>query len=196
MSRKDYYGAFLWGLAEAALFFIVPDVLLSWIALGDVRRALRASLWALGGALVGGGIMYAWGVTDLATARVVLDALPAINEALLDGVAASMQSHGAWAITIAPLQGVPYKIYAVHAAGNGIGPFAFFAVSVLARLMRFILVILLAALLARWAAALARLIALRWPNSTHIRTAHPRIRVLHLLAWGVFYTGYFAIMAS
>ena len=46
--------AALWGFAESTLFFIVPDVLLTWLALSLPRRALRACYWALGGALAGG----------------------------------------------------------------------------------------------------------------------------------------------
>ena len=46
--------AAIWGAAEATLFFIVPDVFLSWLALSDRRQALIACLYALLGALVGG----------------------------------------------------------------------------------------------------------------------------------------------
>ena len=60
----------IWGFAEATLFFIVPDV---WLTLIAVRRglvpALAACGWALAGALAGGLAMYAWGVFDSAAAR-------------------------------------------------------------------------------------------------------------------------------
>lgn len=43
--------ALLWGFAEATLFFLVPDVLLIWIAVQRTRReALVACAFALGGA--------------------------------------------------------------------------------------------------------------------------------------------------
>ncbi len=44
----------IWGFAEATFFFIVPDVLLTLIALKNWRLATRACLWSLGGALIGG----------------------------------------------------------------------------------------------------------------------------------------------
>jgi len=47
-----------WGLAEATLFFIVPDVLLSWLAAFRPRVAWPAVLTCLVGALAGGVIMY------------------------------------------------------------------------------------------------------------------------------------------
>jgi len=43
--------AALWGLAEATLFFIVPDVFLSLVALRDRRAALVACGWAIPGHL-------------------------------------------------------------------------------------------------------------------------------------------------
>jgi hypothetical protein len=39
--------AFLWGIAEATFFFIVPDVLLSWLALSSHRRGLIACVFAV-----------------------------------------------------------------------------------------------------------------------------------------------------
>ena len=47
----------LWGLAEATLFFIVPDV---WLNLAG-RRRLEAGLL---GALIGGALIYFWGAHD------------------------------------------------------------------------------------------------------------------------------------
>ena len=41
----------VWGFAEATLFFIVPDVLLSYVALKNLRAALLTCFIATGGAL-------------------------------------------------------------------------------------------------------------------------------------------------
>ena len=69
-----FAAAFAWGFAEATLFFVVPDV---WLTLIAVRRGLRPALvacgWALAGALAGGLAMYAWGAFDTATAREALE---------------------------------------------------------------------------------------------------------------------------
>lgn len=69
-----YALVFLWGLAEATLFFIVPDVLLSLLALKDRRRAWIASGYA--GALLGGGMMYFWAAHDAAQVRSLLISIP------------------------------------------------------------------------------------------------------------------------
>jgi membrane protein YqaA with SNARE-associated domain len=50
--------AALWGFAEATLFFIVPDVLLSIIAVRRGRRpAWIAMAWTIAGAIAGGALM-------------------------------------------------------------------------------------------------------------------------------------------
>ena len=40
--RRLYVVATLWGFAEATLFFVIPDVLLSYVALSRLRPALKA----------------------------------------------------------------------------------------------------------------------------------------------------------
>jgi hypothetical protein len=46
--------AAVWGLAEATLFFVVPDVLLTWLAAFRPRVACKAVVACLAGALAGG----------------------------------------------------------------------------------------------------------------------------------------------
>ena len=77
-------GAALWGFAEATLFFLVPDVLLSAIALRRGRLAGVACLVALLGALPGGALLYRWGEREPVAARRALDRLPAISTTTID----------------------------------------------------------------------------------------------------------------
>lgn len=129
-----------WGFAEATLFFILPDVLLSYFALNRKERLLRLILWALAGAIVGGIIMYYWGLYSAQTAWRWVESVPAINNELMNSVAKQLSDTGASAIILGPLQGLPYKTYAVQAASADIGPVLFIAVSVAARLLRFLLI--------------------------------------------------------
>jgi hypothetical protein len=76
--------AAIWGFAEATFFFLVPDVILTWIALRHGwRQAGWASLAACSGALIGGGLMYHWGAVDAQQAYAFLDAIPAISQPIL-----------------------------------------------------------------------------------------------------------------
>ena len=65
--------AFAWGLAEAICFFIVPDVLLTLIAMRSLRSAMKATMAALAGALVGGAlvVVFAHASPDAAHHRIV-----------------------------------------------------------------------------------------------------------------------------
>ena len=86
--------AFFWGLAEATLFFIVPDVALSVVALKGVDIGLVACLYAMGGALVGGTIMYYWGRTNIEKVTNILIMIPAIRPKDIEKVSSDLQKSG------------------------------------------------------------------------------------------------------
>lgn len=135
---KLRYLAAIWGLAEATIFFIVPDVLLTLLALKDGKRATVLSFWTLGGALLGGTIMFWWGSHDKEAAEELLVEIPAISPAMLDKVETQVEEAGAKASFIGPLTGRPYKIYATYAGSSGENLGIFLLISVPARLLRFL----------------------------------------------------------
>lgn len=153
-SRAALATAFVWGLAEATFFFIVPDVFLTLLACRALRPALRASAAALIGALLGGMLMFAGGVWATTAASEWLVHVPAISPELVAQVQTQLSTHGLWALLLGPLQGVPYKIYAVGAGAQGRHWLAFLLVSLPARYLRFLLAVLaargLSRLLQRW----------------------------------------------
>lgn len=165
-----------WGFAEATLFFLVPDVLLTWLALSLPRRALRACYWALGGTLIGAVTMIAWTGASPGGTEAALVALPGISTELLEEVRGELVRDGLPAILTGPVQGIPYKTYVVEATILGFSAWKLVAVSVPARLFRFLLLTLLAIGLARGPLR-------RVPNRT--------LRILHVCAWTVFYLAYF-----
>jgi membrane protein YqaA with SNARE-associated domain len=74
----------VWGFAEATLFFIVPDVLLTLVALFSFRRSARVLVCILLGALTGGAIMFYLGAKDPAQARLVFLRVPFVSQAMFD----------------------------------------------------------------------------------------------------------------
>lgn len=171
--------AFAWGLAEATVFFIVPDVLLTRVALSDFRRALLASLWAVAGALIGGTIL--WFAAHHGATQFLLNAfdwIPGISRDLIIRAAQSLDTHGLTALVTGALSGQPYKLYAVHAGAQNIPLGTFLALSALARFARFLLSATVVALFSR---ALSQF------------TAESRQR-LHAYGWFTFYTAYFLLM--
>jgi len=142
--------AFIWGLAEATLFFIVPDVLFTYLVLFNRNLALWSCLIALAGALIGGTAMYQWGKKDLGSATRLVSLLPGISKTLIEREKNGLRKKGLLAILIGPLKGIPYKIYAICAPSTGISLFRFLLISVPARLIRFVLATLLADLAFHW----------------------------------------------
>lgn len=139
--RIDHAVAAGWGFAEATAFFIVPDVWLSKVALRDPRRALAATWSALGGALAGGAVTYAWSLRAPAErSAALLTWLPSINEAMITQAEKDLDERGNLAVLVGPTKGVPYKIYARTTAVRGQSLPAFLAWSVPARMTRFVLV--------------------------------------------------------
>jgi membrane protein YqaA with SNARE-associated domain len=167
-----------WGFAEATLFFILPDVLLSYFALDRKERLLRLILCALAGAIVGGIIMYYRGFHSPQTAWHWVEAVPAINSELMNSVGKQLNVTGVSAIILGPLQGLPYKTYAVQAVSAGIGLPLFVLFSVVARLLRFMLI-----------AYVARVVSfglIRYLNMTQ-----KTILLIWIVAWTSVYALYF-----
>ena len=179
LSRTNVFAA-LWGIAEATIFFIVPDVLLSWLALRGYKRALVACVWALGGALVGGCIVWFVSLGNPEAVRALFASLPAINEAMIANVGQQLNESGLSALFVGPMIGTPYKIYALEAANSGFSLALFLLVSIPARLMRFLLVTFVAGAVSQ---VLQRRLNMRV------------VQVLHAVLWIAFYAWYFSVMA-
>jgi hypothetical protein len=177
-SRAMMIAAFLWGLAEATFFFIVPDVLLTWIATRSLRSSIQASLVALAGALVGGVAVVTFAAASPDRAHGLLLHIPGINLHLLERVSGQVDELGLLAVLFGPLKGIPYKIYAVEWGTRGGALLGFLLISIPARWVRFAL----SALLAR---AIAHLIG-------PLTQRRPRIEALILaIIWTAFYLFYF-----
>lgn len=164
-----------WGLAEATLFFIVPDVLLTRLALRSGRRAIVACGWTLAGALAGGLVMYGWGAGDPDRAMRVLDAVPAIDREMIERVGVEIADDAA-AMLLGPLGGVPYKIYAVQAGRHNVSVPLFLLISIPARGIRFVLTALIAS-------AIATVVRRRFSQAACDR--------LHAVFWVGLYAWYF-----
>ncbi len=178
-SRAALVLAFAWGLTEATFFFIVPDVLLTLVACRALRPALKATLASLAGALLGGALMYAFGVHEQHTARVFLDRVPAISPELIERVASQINEGGSLAVLLGPLKGIPYKIFAVEWGARGGSFIEFMLISIPARYVRFLLVVAATRLIAR----------IIEPLTAHRSTIE--VTVLAVI-WIGFYSFYFA----
>ena len=141
----------LWGFAEGTLFFFVPDVIRSYVALKHgIRAGAIASVFAAVGAACGGAIMYLWSASDPVAAREAVLALPAISETMAANAEANVGTWGWFVATLfGPLSSTPYKVYAILAPHAGAPLLMFMAASVIARLPRFLIVSLIVPLIGR-----------------------------------------------
>jgi hypothetical protein len=133
-----------WGLAEATLFFIVPDVLLTWLAGFRPRLVWRAVAACLGGALLGGLLMYLAAADSPERMRTLLERVPAIDADFIAATGAALQEQYGSQMLRAGFSGVPYKILAVESAAQGQSLATFLGWSLPARLSRWVLIVLLA----------------------------------------------------
>lgn len=171
--------AFLWGLAEATLFFVVPDVFLSWLALERRRTALLACAAATVGALLGGMVMYLWATHQPARTEAAVEALPAVSPAMMERVRRELSTDGWSAMVTGAFRGTPYKVYAVEAGRLHLGSLGFLLATPLARLPRFLLL--------TW---LASWVGTRTPQTWSLG----RKRRVHVAVCTVFYLLYWSLM--
>jgi hypothetical protein len=189
VGRRQFWEAFIhsrsaaivalgWGFAEATLFFVVPDVWIGLLALFSWRAGLRAVVWAVVGALIGGALMYGVGIQLVRDRSAwLLDAVPAISPGMVERVEAEMREHGPSSMLLGPLRGTPYKVYA-RTAGLQEQPLsAVLLWTIPARGARFVLIAAVSALYG-W-------LVRRFTSRTGWLVGS------YLLAWIVFYVSYF-----
>lgn len=176
--------AFLWGLAEASVFFIVPDVIISVIAIQyGFKQGLFAVCAAVIGAMLGGALLYAWGRSDIASARAFFDLLPAIAPTTIARAGNDIaQPLFGLSVLKGSVTGVPFKLYAAEAGAAAVPLWKFVALTPLVRLPRFLLAASLSASLSAGLSA--------WVGKA-AGPVSPRAKMMILIGlWVVFYAIY------
>ncbi|MDQ0466819.1 hypothetical protein QO010_004615 [Caulobacter ginsengisoli] len=177
------WAALLWGLAEGFLFFVVPDVIISGVALSKgLRAGLIACLLAAAGAGLGGGAMYVWSQRDPAAALSAVAAIPSVSDAMIAQARTDIARDG-WLVAAlkGPMSSTPYKVYAMLAPSSGASLPAWMAAAFPVRLPRFIVVAL--------AFALARRLA-------QGRISRRGLTILFSAGWVLFYGWFWAVHPS
>jgi len=173
--------SFVWGFAEATLFFVVPDVLLSLVSIFSVKRVWVHIAAAIAGAAVGGAVMFSWAQTNPDSAIATVRKVPFVTDQMFIHVDAGFQKSGMLAVYVGPMTGTPYKIYAV-AAPKFVSFASFVLATIPARGWRFILVSLLSA-------ACAGVLRKYWNKNLR------QLIRFYALAWTAFYILYWTRIA-
>src|SRR5260221_13820741 len=85
-----------WGFAEATLFFIVPDVLLTLVALFSFRRSAQLMACILVGAVAGGRVGFFFGEKKPPQAKTMVLPGPCVFPARFSQTQRGVQDHGIW----------------------------------------------------------------------------------------------------
>ena len=166
-----------WSAAEAAIFFLVADIPISWIAVRTgTKAAMLAAVVAAIASVVGTLVVLAWAGRDPAGAAAMMAALPGIDAALI-AEAADRYRHGPHAVLAGAFSGIPFKLFGLEAAKQG--GLLFLVLSPLLRLPRFLAVALFVGGISHFLE--------RW------MTVRQRLALL-LVLWTVFYAWYFSVM--
>ena len=166
-----------WSATEAAIFFIVADVPISWIAVrSGTRAAVLAALVAALASVAGTLAVLFWAGRDPAGAAATMAALPGIDPALISE-AARRYAQGFGAVLGGSFSGIPFKLFALEASKQG--GMLLVLLAPLLRLPRFLAIALFVGgvshFLERWIGVRQRL-------------------GLLLILWIAFYAWYFSVM--
>jgi hypothetical protein len=107
--------AFLWGLAEATFFFVIPDVFLTFVACLEWTRSWKHVLGSIAGAVLGGALLFQWAQANPPSARAAVAHVPFIRENMFEKVDEGFRSRGLLSVLLGSVSGIPYKLYAVEA---------------------------------------------------------------------------------
>jgi membrane protein YqaA with SNARE-associated domain len=133
--------AFLWGYAEATRFWLIPDILLGWVGLHRPRSIVPSVIAATVGAVLGGIRMHQHAREE----QPRLTEIPGISEAMLLDAHERFATRGWVAVVRAPVDGIPYKVYATESAVAGRPIVELIAWTFVARAWRFLLTAVVAA---------------------------------------------------
>lgn len=127
--------------AESSFFPIPPDPLLVALALGASKKALRFAAICTAASVVGGLIGYLigaglWG----ALAEPFFRYVPGVTPEAFERVRSLYDRYDFWAIFLAGLTPLPYKVFTISAGVFGVNLGIFVVASILSRGLRFFLV--------------------------------------------------------
>jgi len=128
-------------MAEASFFPIPPDPLLMALALGAPARSFRFAAWATLASVAGGvlGYLLGWGAWSL-LGDFFFSWVPGVSEEAFASVGNLYDTYDFWAIFLAGLTPIPYKVFTLSAGVFAINFPVFVIASVLSRGLRFFLV--------------------------------------------------------
>jgi len=124
--------------AEASFFPIPPDPLLMALCLGAIKRSLRFAAIATAASVVGGIVGYLIGAGAWqALGGFFFDYVPGVTPDAFQGIQEFYERYDFWAVFLAGLTPIPYKVFTLSAGVFSINFPVFVIASILSRGLRF-----------------------------------------------------------
>lgn len=181
--RLARHAGFWWGLAEGVVFFIVPDVYITFATLFSLRAGAIAWAFSIAGSLLAVCVIYVL-VTMLGGGYVrLLAEIPGISMPLMQSVGPQVAAGGLPMTPLLVFGGVPLKVYAALAFTFDISLGSALLWTILARIVRIAPVYAVV--------ALVRLVLRRRIDMHPL----PWFALL-VLSWVAFYAFYFVRMSQ
>jgi hypothetical protein len=133
---------FLWGLMESLWFFVVPDVVISFLAIKGWKPAVKSTLGAVFGAAMGCIILFALFFNLPAALENLISLwshLPGYYPKMFQVVNTHLQSDGVRGLLSGPSSGIPYRYYIYEALKLNLPLAGLLAWTPLARLQRIVI---------------------------------------------------------
>lgn len=130
---------FLWAVAEAIFWPVIPDALLIPMAAVGHQKYWRILRAAILGSALGGIIIYLFAYFAPEAAQAFLVGLPLVQDFMIEEASSKLDKYGVFAFWIQPWSGISYKIYAVLAGAGGLNPLVLLPMSILARSLRMLI---------------------------------------------------------
>lgn len=138
---------FLWAVAEAIFWPIIPDALLIPMSAAGRRKYWPILGAAVLGSALGGIVIYLFAYFAPSSAGAFLIRLPLVQDFMIEGASTALDQQGVAAFLTQPWSGISYKIYAVLAGVQGLDPLAVIPLSIVARSLRMLIASGVAALI-------------------------------------------------
>ena len=113
--RLARHVGFWWGLAEGLVFFIVPDVYISFATLFSLRAGAFAWFFSIAGSAVAVVVIYLLAVMLGLDYVSFLDWIPGISEPLIQRMGQQLAGEGLPYTPLLVMAGVPLKLYVAQA---------------------------------------------------------------------------------
>ena len=180
-SSKPLIIGFLWGFLEGIFLFVVPEVIIGFVALFNWKKGIYASLSSIAGSLASAIVMYVLTAYYGLKMNLFLMKVPGISEKMISYASATLLRDGPVALLLGPLSGVPYKIYSVQSALLHVPLLEFLLYSIPARVERILPITLVAVT-----------VGLIFRNN--LRQNAKAWTIIYATFWTLIYSGYAAYL--